>query len=175
MDKIDFYWNGFEPLWRILIVGTLAYLALVFILRISGKRTLAKMNAFDFVITVTIGSAFGRVLTAKNVTISEAVTVFVLLAFLQFIFSYMETRSSSFRNLITSQPKMLYYKIGFIEENLRKERLDKKDVLGSIRKKGFGSLEEVEAVILETDGTVSVIGKSENSSRSTYSDLLDKN
>lgn len=174
MDKMDFYWNGFEPIVRILIVGTLAYFALIFILRISGKRTLAKMNAFDFVITVTIGSAFGRVLTAKNVSVSEAVTAFVLLVFLQFVLSYIESHFTFFRKIITSQPKILYYQSGYVEKNLRKERLVKKDILGSVRKKGFGSLEEVEVVILETDGTVSVIGKSDNKNGLTYNNLLEK-
>ncbi|UJH90473.1 DUF421 domain-containing protein [Antarcticibacterium sp. 1MA-6-2] len=174
MDKIEIYWNGFEPLVRILIVGTLAYISIVLVLRMSGKRTLAKMNAFDFVITVTIGAVFGRVLTAKNVAISEAVTAFVLLAFLQFIFSYVETRSSSFRKIFTARPKMIYYKDSFIEKNLRKERLVKSDVLGSIRKKGIGSLEEVEAIILEADGTISVIEKASNRRNTTYDDLLEK-
>lgn len=174
MDKIEFYWTGFEPLWRILIVGSLAYISIVLILRVSGKRTLAKMNAFDFVITVTIGSAFGRVLTAKNVAISEAVTAFILLALLQYIFSFIEIRFPFFRKLVTSQPKMIYYKDDFIEKNIQKERLDKNDILGSIRKKGFGSLDEVEAVILETDGTVSVIGKSTTGGNSTYSNLLEE-
>src|SRR5690606_2200503 len=130
MDKLDFYWNGFEPLLRILIVGTLAYLALIFILRVSGKRTLAKMNAFDFIITVTIGSALGRILTAKEVSVSEAVTALFLLVFLQFIFSWFESRFSFFKRLITSQPTILYYKNDYIEKNLRKERLrDRKSVV----------------------------------------------
>lgn len=149
MDKIEFYWTGFEPLLRMVVVGTLAYISIVLILRVSGKRTLAKMNAFDFVITVTVGAAYGSILITKNVAISEAVTAFFLLAFLQFIFSYIQTRSPSFSKLFTSQPKIIYYKNKFIEKDLRKERLDKTAVLGSIRKKGFGSLDEVEAVILE--------------------------
>lgn len=132
------------------------------------------MNAFDFVITVTIGAVFGRVLTAKNVAISEAVTAFILLALLQFVFSYFQTRSPSFSKFFTPQPKILYYNQSFLEKNLRKERLDKKAILGSIRKKGFGSLQEIEAVILEIDGSVSVIGKSENSTNLTYDDLLDQ-
>ena len=43
---------GWESLLRTLVVGTLAYVALIAFLRVSGKRTLSKMNTFDFVVTV---------------------------------------------------------------------------------------------------------------------------
>ena len=172
MDKTVFFWGGLEPVLRILVVGTLGYIALVMILKISGKRTLAKMNAFDFIITVTIGSAFGRVLTAKSVSITEAITAFVLLAVLQTLFAYFETHSSLFKRIVTSQPALLYYKNEFNDRNLNKARLDRNELLGAVRKKGFGSLKEVEAIILESDASFSVIGKSKDGDESTYRGIL---
>lgn len=172
MDKTIFFWNGFEPILRILVVGTLAYIALVMILKISGKRTLAKMNAFDFIITVTIGSAFGRVLTAKSVSITEAVTAFILLAVLQTLFAYFETHSDLFKKVVTSQPALLYYKGEFQNRNLKKARLDRTELLGAVRKKGFGTLQEVEAIILESDASFSVIGKSKDGDGSTYKSIV---
>lgn len=172
MDKTVFFWNGLEPIIRILIVGTLGYIALVMILKISGKRTLAKMNAFDFIITVTIGSVFGRVLTAKSVSITEAVTAFILLAVLQTLFAYFETHSDLFKNIVTSKPALLYYKNEFQNKNLKKARLDKNELLGAVRKKGFGSLEEVEAIILESDASFSVIGKSKDGDGATYKAIV---
>lgn len=47
MDDTTFLWNGWQPLIRILLIGSSAYIAIVLILRISGKRTLARMSAFD--------------------------------------------------------------------------------------------------------------------------------
>lgn len=172
MDKIEFLWSGFEPLGRILVVGTLGYLSIIFILRLSGNRSLASMNAFDFIITVTLGSAFGRVLTAKGVALSEAVVAFLLLVVLQYLVSLLESQSKAFKQIITSQPKLLYYHGGFISKNLRKERIDENELLGSARKKGFSSLEEIEAIILETDGSFSVIGKSKPGMNSTYEKLI---
>ena len=55
-------WYGLE---RILIVGFLAYVALIICLRISGKRTLAKWNAFDFVVTIALGSILATHLLSK--------------------------------------------------------------------------------------------------------------
>jgi uncharacterized membrane protein YcaP (DUF421 family) len=171
MDKIVVFWNGWEPLMRILIVGTLIYISVISILRVSGKRTLASMNAFDFIITVALGSTFGRVLTAKQVAVSEAIVSFLLLISLQYVVSYLEVRSPFFHKLVTSQPRLLYYKGNFIDKNLRKERLLEEDLVGAVRKKKFASLDDVEAIVLETDGQFSVIKKSSNTQSSTIHEL----
>ncbi len=173
MDQTRFLWNGTEPLARILIVGTAAYLAIVLILRISGKRTLASMSAFDFIIAVAVGAVFGRTLTAKELSLSETLTAFLLLAVLQFIFAYLENRSKVFKKVFSTTPTLLYYKGKFLEENLRKERLSKSKVFGAVRKKGFGSMEQVTAVILEIDASFSIIERSEEAENSTFDELLE--
>lgn len=172
MDEIKFLWSGFEPLSRIFVVGTLAYISIIVILRISGNRTLASMNAFDFIITVTIGSAFGRILTAKGVAVSEAIIAFILLVALQYLVSAIEWRSTFFKKLITSKPKLLFYNGNFLKESMKRERIDEDELLGSARKKGFISLDQIEVIILETDGTFSVLGKSDQNSNLTYDKLL---
>lgn len=172
MDKTIFFWDGMEPVYRILVVGTLGYIALVMILKISGKRTLAKMNAFDFIITVTIGSAFGRVLTAKSVGVVEAIIAFALLAFLQYIFAVLELRSKLFKKLVTNSPALLYYKGEFHERNLKEARLSKDELLGAARKKGYGTLKNVDVIILESDASFSIIGESKDGDGSTYHSVI---
>ncbi|UZH54031.1 DUF421 domain-containing protein [Salinimicrobium tongyeongense] len=174
MDDTTFLWNGIQPLVRIVLVGVTAYLAIVLILKISGKRTLASMSAFDFVIAVTIGAVFGRTLTAKDLSISEAVTAFALLALLQFIFAYLENKSGTFKRIFNSTPTLLYYNGEFIQKNLHKERLDKSKIIGAARKKGFGSMDDVSAVILEIDASLSVIGKSKEGENSTFQELVEQ-
>ena len=171
MTKVVYFWGGSEPITRIIIVGTLAYLGLVLILRISGKRTIASMNAFDFIVTVAIGSVFGRALTAKTVSIAEALTAFALLALLQFVFSYLEIRIPFFKKLVTSSPRLLFHNGRFIKKNLRKERLDQNELVAAVRKKGFSSMEKVAALILETDGSFSVIGKHDPVENPTYTEF----
>jgi uncharacterized membrane protein YcaP (DUF421 family) len=174
MDDTTFLWNGIQPLIRIVVVGVTAYLAIVLILRVSGKRTLASMSAFDFVIAVAVGAVFGRTLTTKNLSISEALTAFILLAVLQFIFAYFEGKSKVFKNIFNTSPTLLFYDGEFIQKNLRKERLDESKIISAARKKGFGSMDDVAAVILEIDAQLSVIGKSKEGKSSTFKDLLEK-
>lgn len=172
MDKLEFLWSGTEPLNRIFVVGTLAYISIILIVRISGARTLATMNAFDFIITVTLGSAFGRILTAKGVALSEAILAFVLLVALQFIVSTIESHSKFFKELVTSKPRLLFLDGEFDREFMKKSRLNREDLMGAVRKKGFISLNQVKAIILETDGTFSVLEKSDQNENLTYENLL---
>lgn len=71
---VHFFFNGWQPIVRIVVVGTLGYVTLILLLRVSGKRTLAQLNSFDFIITVALGASFGRILTARTVALAEAGT-----------------------------------------------------------------------------------------------------
>lgn len=63
--------SGWLSLGRMVVVGLLAYICLILLLRISGKRTLAKMNAFDLVVTVALGSTLSAVAMSKDVALAE--------------------------------------------------------------------------------------------------------
>lgn len=155
---VNYLFDGWEPVARTVVVGTLAYTALVVLLRVSGKRTLSRMNSFDFVITVAIGATFGRVLTTRSVPLVEAVTAFALLITLQYVVTSVQLRSRRFSRLITAEPTLLLYRGRVLHDALRRERLTEKELDGAVRKHGLGSLHEAEAVVLEADGRVSVIG-----------------
>jgi uncharacterized membrane protein YcaP (DUF421 family) len=86
-------WSG---LGRVVLVGTLAYAALVLVLRISGKRTLTKLNAFDLVVTVALGSTLATVLLSKSVALVEGVLAMVLLVLLQYAITWLSVRSPRF-------------------------------------------------------------------------------
>lgn len=155
---VNVLFDGWEPVARIVVVGTLAYTALVVLLRVSGKRTLSRMNSFDFVITVAIGAAFGRVLTTRSVPLVEAVTAFALLIALQYVVASLQIRSRRFSRLVTAEPTLLLYQGRVLHDALWAERLTEKELDGAVRKHGLGSLQEAEAVVLEADGRLSVIG-----------------
>lgn len=159
----DIFFSGWGGLGRVLVVGVLAYSALVVLLRISGKRTLSKMNAFDLVVTVALGSTLATVLLSRDVALAEGVLAFVVLAGLQYILAWLSSRSGKFsemfRKIVKSEPALLVYQGRFLESALRRERVATVEVHAAVRNEGIANLEEVEAVVLETDGTFSVIPK----------------
>lgn len=156
---VNVWFAGWEPIGRILVVGTLGYASLVLLLRISGKRTLAQMNSFDFVITVAIGATFGRVMTARSVALAEAVTAFVLLIALQYVVAFMQTRAKKFASVMTAAPRLMAYDGRVVQESLRRERVTTEEVLAAVRKHGYGDLGQAAAVVMESDGQLTVIGR----------------
>jgi hypothetical protein len=66
------FYDDWQGLIRVVVVGSAAYTALIVLLRVSGKRTLAKLNAFDFIVTVTLGSTLATVLLSSTVALAES-------------------------------------------------------------------------------------------------------
>lgn len=157
MSDVVYFFGGWAPLGRILVVGTAMYVTLVVLLRLSGSRSLASMNAFDFIVTVAIGSAFGRALTAKGVALAEAAAAFALLLALQYAVAWLQTRWSFVMGIVTNPPQLLYFRGQFLREAMRRERVTEAELEAAVRKKKLGSMDEVEAVVLESSGEFSVI------------------
>jgi uncharacterized membrane protein YcaP (DUF421 family) len=157
MNPTVFFLDGWEPVGRILVIGTLGYAALVILLRATGKRTLARMNPFDFVITVTLGATFGRVMTASEVGLVELVAAFLVLIGLQYAASLVRLRSPALAAAIDSPPSLLFYRGRFLKDAMRRERVGRSDLETAARVQGLGSFAEVEAIVLESDGRLAVI------------------
>ena len=159
-------WSG---LLRVVVVGPLAYAALVMVLRVSGKRTLAKLNAFDLIVTVALGSTLATVVLSKSVALAEGLLAFATLAALQFGVAWLSVRSSRFSDLVKSEPTLLLREGHFLEQAMRRQRVTHDEVVSALRNHGIGAADRVAAVVLETDGTFSVIesGPDVGSRRST--------
>lgn len=151
------FFDNWLGLLRVLVVTPLAYAALVLMLRISGKRTLSKMNAFDLVVTVSLGSTLATVLLTKNVALLEGLLAFALLIGLQWAVAWLSVRSTLWRGLVKSEPRLLVLRGRWLEAAMREERISEDDVRAAVRAQGCASLQEAAAVVLETDGSVSVI------------------
>lgn len=151
------FFHGWPGLGRVIIVGVLAYIGLIALLRLSGKRTLAKMNAFDFVVTVALGSTLATILLSKDVALSEGLVAFATLIALQFGIAWLSVRSPMVGGFVKSEPTLLLYQGHFLHAMLRRERVTEGEVRSAARQGGHGDLAAIAAIILETDGTFSVI------------------
>ena len=171
MDNVTFFFGGWEPVARVLVVGTLAYVAIILLLRVTGKRTLAQMNAFDFIVTVALGASFGRILTARSVALVEAISAFALLIFLQYAVTWLQIRSPRFAHTVTAPPTLLFFRGRILPDALRRERVTEAELKTAIREHGAGSFDEVEAVVLESNGRFAVVKSSNAGDRSALEDL----
>ncbi|NJN15180.1 MAG: DUF421 domain-containing protein [Oscillochloris sp.] len=165
------FFDGWQGIWRTLIVGVLAYLALVALLRVSGKRTLSKMNAFDLIVTVALGSTLATILLSSDVALAEGLTAFALLIGLQFVIAWLSVHSKTVSKLVKADPTLLVYQGRILPDVLRHERVVDAEVLAAIRSEGFADLADVAAVVLETDGTFTVIKKVAQPTKSTLENV----
>jgi len=163
--------DSWPVLVRTLVVGVLAYTTLVLLLRVTGKRTLSKWNAFDFVVTVALGSTLATVLLSQSTTWAQGALAFALLVALQFAITWLSVRSATFRSWIKGNPTLLLYRGKFFDDSLKRERVTRGEVRAAVRADGHAALEDVEAVVLETDGSFSVIAKRSEHSASALEDV----
>lgn len=163
-------WSGVG---RVLIVAIVAYMALIFLLQWFGKRTLATMTAFDFVVTVAIGSILANILLSKNTVIVEGMTAFVVLIGMQYVMSSFSSRSRQFESYVKSGPRLLLYRGQYLLDAMKDERVTKADVLFAIRQRGKASVENIEAVVLEANGSISVVPKTKELTGSALTNVND--
>lgn len=151
------WFSDWTALLRILMIAPAAYVLLLLFLRVSGKRTLSKMNAFDFVVTVAFGSTLATVLLNRNVSLAEGALAFALLVALQFVVTWLSVRSPAVQRIVKAEPTLLLLNGRYLEGALRLQRVTREEVQAAIRENGHAAIEDVTAVVLETDGTLSVI------------------
>jgi len=162
----DYFFLNWAELGRTIIIAILAYIALILLLRISGKRTLSKLNAFDLIVTVAFGSTLATVMMSQDVALAEGVLAFAILIGLQFVITWLSVQSKSISKLVKAEPKLLFCDGNFIEIAMKNERLTRGEVRAAVRSSGAASMSQIHAVVLETDGSLSVIksdGASDNS------------
>jgi uncharacterized membrane protein YcaP (DUF421 family) len=151
------FFDSWSSLLRVLVVGTLAYASLVVLLRVSGKRTLAKLNAFDLVVTVALGSTLATVLLTESVALVDGLAAFALLAGLQYAVAFVSVRSRRFGALVKSEPTLLLHRGRFLDGAMRDQRVTRDELASALRSSGVARPEDALAVVLETDGSLSVV------------------
>ena len=99
--------DSLDTLGRTALTGVLAYVGLILVLRISGKRTLAALNAFDFVVTVALGSTLATILLSSDVSVVRGCVAFVTLIGLQYLVAWSSVRLAVVRKGVRSSPVAL--------------------------------------------------------------------
>lgn len=163
----DLFFDNWTGVLRTLLLGTIAYAALVGLLRVSGKRTLAKLNAFDLVVSVALGSALASVLLTETVQLAEGAVGLALLVGLQYVVSWLSVRVGWVRRAVRSEPTLLLHRGQLLRDAMDRERLTEGEVLAAIRTAGIAAVDRVEAVVLETDGSLSVIERPSDGAEAT--------
>jgi uncharacterized membrane protein YcaP (DUF421 family) len=124
---------------------------------ICRQRTLAKWYAFDLIVTVALGSTFANGILAKDVSIAQSIVAFLMLVGLQFAIAWTVVHWSPMRLVVNPAPTLLLDRGQFVHDAMRRQRVAEADVRAAVRRQGIADLASVGEVVLEADGTFSVI------------------
>ena len=164
LDWTSMFYNGPEPLIRTAVVGVCAYFALVFFLRVSGKRTMAQLNSFDFIVSIAIGSILSSLMMSKDTVLAQGLVAFALLIMLQWVIAWLAVRSKGVRSTFRSEPTLVLRDGQFLRDAMQSQRILEAEIRQVLHSQGMSGPEQVELVILEPNGSLSVIGRSSGSS-----------
>lgn len=171
----EFWFHSWTSIARVLAVGVPSYFALILLLRIRGRRALAKMNTADFVMSVAIGAVFGRVLTADDVALAEALTALFLLLALEYLMCQVTMRHARLQRLINPPPVLLYFRGRLLKDQMHQVGFSEADLHVAAREHGHGSLEGVTAVVVESAGHLSVVASEKEGDASALHGLSREN
>ena len=157
MNIAEWFLGSWSVLLKTVVVGLSCYLSLIFLLRVSGKRTLSKRNMFDFIVTVALGSIMASTLVSKEVTYLQGIVAFTTLIGAQYSVTLLSVRSKKFHEFIQASPTLLLYEGRFDEKALYEQRVPQSEVLAAIRQSGHASIDDVAAVVLESNGKLTVL------------------
>jgi uncharacterized membrane protein YcaP (DUF421 family) len=165
-----FFFESWYNVERTVALSVIGFTALFTMLRVSGKRTLSKLNVFDFVFVVAVGSVFASTIISKDVTLIEGLAALATLIVIQLVLAELASRYPTAERLINGEPTLLLSHGRFIPAALRKERVTEEEVRAAIREKGVTRVEDVDAVIMENDGSLSVAWESKRPGESSLVD-----
>lgn len=156
------FFHSWESIMQVILTILITYPALIIFLRIAGKRSLAKLNMFDFIITVALGSVFASTVISKGVSIIDGLVATAILLSAQFLVSRLSLAETVVEDLIKSEPTILFRKGHFLEDEMKAVRVTRAEILASIRQAGIACVDKVHAIVLETNGELSVLSEDHN-------------
>ncbi|MGZ6448100.1 MAG: DUF421 domain-containing protein [Pseudobdellovibrionaceae bacterium] len=141
---------------NLIIRGFVVYLAVLILLRISGKTQLGQMGATEFVAILLISNAVQNSMNGGDNSLIGGLLLALVLVSLSSLISYLTYKSRFFSAIFEGTPTILVHKGKIIPQNLAKEQMNEGELKTLLRKQGLHSISEINAAILEADGTLSV-------------------
>ena len=166
----ELLFKDWESVWQVMACALIAYFVLFLFIRISGKRTLSKLTAFDFVVTVTLGSTLSSMILAK-VPLAEGAGALLVIILLQYLLAWGAKESKVLEKTINSSPTLVFYRGKFLKDAMDKEVLTHEEIYAEIRRYWMLDVDQVEAVVMELNGELTVIKKTAGVTHSSLQDI----
>lgn len=148
--------------------GVIVYFLALFLSRIVGTKIISKMNFFDLVMGVSMGSMIANAVIDKKSPIVSEIIALVLFSSLTIGTSYISLKSYKARRILSSEPMVLVKDGVIIDKNMGRLRITINELMMKLREKSIFNLSDVEFAIMESDGKVSVLLKADKKPLTPY-------
>lgn len=140
-----------------IVLHTLIAVATILVLvRVNGLRSFSKMAGFDFALTVAAGSILAGIMTSDDLPVAGLTALTVLFAS-RYIISKTRVYLPAFETMIGNEPIILLVDGEVLDDNLRRSRVTRAELMGKLREANALRLDDVRVVVLETTGDISVL------------------
>ncbi|MCZ4094048.1 MULTISPECIES: DUF421 domain-containing protein [Sinorhizobium] len=138
--------------------GAAIYFILLIVLRLSGRRTVAQMTTFDFVLLLIIAETTQQALLGEDFSITNATVLILTLFGLDILLSYVKRSMPKVALLLDGTPTVLIAEGKIDTHALKRARVDLEEVLAAAREQhGLARLDQIRFAILEADGGISIV------------------
>jgi uncharacterized membrane protein YcaP (DUF421 family) len=145
-----------------LVLRTAVVFAFLLVLtRVIGRRELSSLEPFDLILLIVLGDAVQQGLTQDDYSLTGAILVVGTFAVLQVAVSWVGYRFPRVRPVLEGEPIIVVQDGNVIERNLKRERLTAEEIAEAARREQIGTLAEVRWAVLEKNGQISFIKKSD--------------
>lgn len=146
----------------IFIRSVISFVVLLILARLMGKQQLSQLTFFDYVVGITIGSISAAMAVDQNIKILNGITGLVVWGGFPILLSLLSLKSIKFRKLTDGKPTVMIENGKVKEQNLKKEMMTFEELVQLLREKNVFKLSDVELAVMEINGKLSVMKKSES-------------
>lgn len=152
--------SSWEAIGWVALGTALMYLSALISIRIAGRRTVTRLSAFDFIVTIAIGSLIASTVVAQEPAYAQGLVALMTLLAMQTIVGFLRQKSEAIRKLADFRPVMLFSEGSFdLPSAPWTAQLTRTEVEAALRERGVFSTDNVDMVILEPSGEISILEK----------------
>jgi uncharacterized membrane protein YcaP (DUF421 family) len=147
------------PWWQVVVRSLIIYGAFMVALRFFGKREIGQFTLTDLVLIMLVANAVQPAMTGPDTSLVAGLLIIAVLFLANLGLSVLRVRSRSIRSFLEGHPAIIGKDGQWYPEVMRRQGVDQEDAEMALREHGCGSIDEAELVVLEVDGTISVVPK----------------
>ncbi|QSX74072.1 DUF421 domain-containing protein [Lysobacter arenosi] len=145
------------PWWEFVFRAVVVYVVLLAMIRMSGKRTMGQLTAFDMLLIVLLGNAVQNALLGKDTSMTGGLLLAATLIILNWLVGFITSRSKTAERILEGVPVVLVRNGHVYRDVLKRELVNRDDLAKAMRESGCSDIERVRLALLETDGRITIM------------------